>query len=147
MSQFCIKSHMLMLTQPSDTMRFCMWTTKWEWWKLVFITKHFHIFVRYIIIILNMIFPFWPLLFTCQFFAFYLINQSMFTLRSRQVFLSTGQTNVGFTVSNLYNHLCHNFLHLEVSQLKLIRRKNLFQWCWGHLLRIYHLLLHLYHGQ
>ena len=91
--QFSIKSHMVMITQPSYNMRFCVWTTKCKWWKLVYILI-FHIFVRDISIIMNTIFPFCPLSFTCP-FLFYLINHPMFVCRSMQVFLKfTGQTNI-----------------------------------------------------
>ena len=60
---------MLMLAQPSDTMWFCVWTTKWQCYQLVCIIKVFNRFSLNISIILNMILPFytlflnWPLLY------------------------------------------------------------------------------------
>ena len=32
------KIQMVMINQPYATMWFCVWTTKWQWWKLVCIT-------------------------------------------------------------------------------------------------------------
>ena len=58
---------MIILNQPSETMWFCVWTTKWQLWKLIFFTKNIDIFVRNIRILLNMILIFCPFLFTCPF--------------------------------------------------------------------------------
>ena len=96
-----------MLTQLYENMWFCVWTTKWQRQKMVFTTKYFHIFVRKISIILNMALHFCPLLFTCPFFLFDLINQSMFECRIRQAFLKlSGQANILCTGYSVHNHLC-----------------------------------------
>ena len=78
-----------MLTQPSDKMWFFVCNIKLELWKLVCITKTFNIFVVNISILLNIILPFCPLLFTCPFFVFALINHSMFACCMRKVFLNS----------------------------------------------------------
>ena len=134
---------MAMLNQTSDTMWFCMWTTKWQWWKLICITFLFHIFVRYISIILNMIFHFCPFSFTCPFSVFTLINHNMFECRSRQVFLKfTGQANTGCTDSSVHNHMCviifftrklHSWHQLEekpfVNGVDAIYQFSSMSWC------------------
>ena len=76
---------MVMLNKSSDTIWLCVWTKKWQRWKLVFITKNIHIFVCNIIILLNIIFTFCPPFFICP-FLFVLIDQSMFACYTRQVF-------------------------------------------------------------
>ena len=67
---FLVNLYMVMLTQTSDTMWLCVWTTKCKWWNLVCITKYFQIFVRNISIIVNMILLFCTNLFTCPFLCF-----------------------------------------------------------------------------
>ena len=93
---FCIchglvwtKLHTIMLTQISYTMWFCVNTIKWQWCKLFCITKHLNIFVWNIIILLNMILPFYPFSFDCTYFIFAFINHYMFACRIRQVFLDS----------------------------------------------------------
>ena len=61
---------MTMITQPPWSTRLWMWTIKWQWWELVCITIHFHIFVCNISIILNMILSIYPFYFTSYFFSF-----------------------------------------------------------------------------
>ena len=58
---------------------------KWECWELVGITIHFHIFVFKIIIILNMILPFYQFSFTIFSSVFYLINYSMLSMLLRKM--------------------------------------------------------------
>ena len=84
-----------------------VWNEKLQLWKLVCITKHLNMFVRNISIILNTIFPFCSLWFTCPSFVSDLINYSMFECHHRNVSLNFPcQTNIRCTGYNVHNHLC-----------------------------------------
>ena len=75
-----------MLTQPSDTIWFCVSTKKWQWWKMSCIKKHLNLFVRNTRTILNMKLTLFTITFNCLFFVFALTNHSMFVWRIIQVF-------------------------------------------------------------
>ena len=77
---------MVILTQPPCYMRLFMLTTKWQFWLLVHITIHFHIFVCKIIIILNMIFYVCTFSFPGSLSVFSLINDSMVPLLFKKIF-------------------------------------------------------------
>ena len=53
--QFRVKSEMIIFSQPSHSMGFCMWTTKWKCMKLRWGTWDFYWFLLYIFVVLNMI--------------------------------------------------------------------------------------------
>ena len=76
-----------MLTHLPSNMMLYMWTKKWLCWEFICITIHFHFFVWNISITLNMILSACSFYFTGSFSVFYLINDSMFPMISRQIFL------------------------------------------------------------
>ena len=76
-TSFKIKSQMKMFTQPSQSMGFCMWTTKLQWLKLRWSTWNFYWFVLYIFSVLDMLLMIRPFTLTSSFPALTMINQSI----------------------------------------------------------------------
>ena len=92
-----------------------------------FMTNHVIIFLLDISIIINMIFPFCPLLFNFPFFLFALINHSMFVCCNRQVFLIfSGQTNIGCTGYSVHNHLCVRNFSPGIFTVDINWKRNIF---------------------
>ena len=121
MSQFWIKLHMLMLTQPSDTMLFCVCTTKKSMIEAGFYYKHINIFVCNISIFLNIIFPFYPLSFTCPFLYFtWSITPCLRAALDRRLRNYLAKLTSDVRVPVCITIFCHNFLQPEVSKLSLI---------------------------
>ena len=105
MSTFWITSHMIILTQHSDTIWFCLWTTKFQCWKLGCITKHLSIFVLNIRILLHRILPLCPLYFSCP-FLYFPWSITPYLCAALVLFKKKlGLTNISGRIFRVYYHL------------------------------------------
>ena len=116
--------------------------------KMIFITKHLHIFVLNISLLLQILHPFCLLLFTCQFcfgldwlLHFCVLQQTIFLWNSCTKLLSLGDVVEFITICVFHTFSPTNCI------VDIIQNIYLFQWRWFHLIPFCHTFVHLHHRQ